>query len=289
MLNLSFGITITLPLWACTFILFNIQSSPIIESQKPSSNGEFYMCLWKPLWKKGFVWQYQKFQASPIYTSKLYAMKGTYRGLRLNNFLQKTIKIPVIPVINAWTIVLWWKCESRLAWIWTSKSSSQQQSRCLHNLDCEFNQISEKNLKQDFQLYNSCCSYCAAMKYSNFNLDIQQENLRQGNQLMPPSCNEMLRIEIEYIAKGYQTGLSGKYVKGFEQTPLMFIFCPVEANEWDRKMGAEKTFLLGSYFLLFAMHWYFVFRTLLMFSICEQMLFFFIILQLLCTFLHSKC
>ena len=89
----------------------------------------------------------------------------------------------------------------------------------------------QKNLKQDFQLYNCCCSYCAAKKYSNFNLDIQQENLRQGNQLMPLSCNEMLRNEIEYIAKGYQTGLSGKYVKGFEQTPLMFIFCPVEANE----------------------------------------------------------
>ena len=175
-------------------------------------------------------------------------MKGTYRRLRLNNFLQKTIKIPVIPVKNAWTIVLWWKCESRLAWIWTSKSSSQQQSRCLHNLDCEFNQISEKNLKQDFQLYNCCCSYCAAKKYSNFNLDIQQENLRQGNQLMPLSCNEMLRNEIEYIAKGYQTGLSGKYVKGFEQTPLMFIFCPVEANEWDRKMGAEKTFYLAVIF-----------------------------------------
>ena len=113
--------------------------------------------------KKGFVWQYQKFQASPIYTSKLYAMKGTYRGLRLNNFLQKTIKIPVIPVKNAWTIVLWWKCESRLAWIWTSKSSSQQQSRCLHNLDCEFNQISAKEYQTGLSivkllLYLLCCN-----------------------------------------------------------------------------------------------------------------------------------
>ena len=59
----------------------------------------------------------------------------------------------------------------------------------------------QKNIKQGFQLYNCCCYY-AAMKISNFNLNIQQENLRQGIQLLLLSCNEIyeiLRIEIEYM------------------------------------------------------------------------------------------
>ena len=57
------------------------------------------------------------------------------------------------------------------------------------------------------------------MKYSNLNLDIQQENIRQGIQLLLLSCNEIyeiLGIEIEFIVKG----LSGKWFKAFEQTPL---------------------------------------------------------------------
>ena len=111
--------------------------------------------------KKSFVWQYQKFQGGPIYTSKLYAMKGTYRGLRLNNFLQRTIKIPNLynnKCIDYCFMVKMWK-----SWIWTSKSSSQQQSRCLHNLDCEFNQISAKEYQTGLSivkllLYLLCCN-----------------------------------------------------------------------------------------------------------------------------------
>ena len=142
------------------------------------------------------------------------------------------------------------------------------------------------------------------MKYSNFNLNKQQENLRQGIQLLLLSRNEIYetiknrnwihskRISNRTFRKMVQrlrTNPSYAFSSSGPNYFLMLIFFPVEANKWDRKIGAEKTFLLGSYFLLFAMHWYFVFRTLLMFSICEQMLFFFIILQLLCTFLHSKC
>ena len=69
----------------------------------------------------------------------------------------------------------------------------------------------QKNIKQGFQLYNCCCCYYAAMKYSNFNLNIQQEYLRQSIQLLLLSCNDIYEI------LGL-TGLSGKWF--FEQTPL---------------------------------------------------------------------